>query len=164
MARIEKIERRPAGSLRPMIKAVSHLSVFVRDQDEALDFYTGKLGMEVREDATLEQFGGYRWLTVGPRDQPDIFIILSTPGPPAHSEETSKTILDLMAKGDAVGPGILATDDCQATCEELKAKGVQLAQEPEERFYGIDAAVRDPSGNLWRIVEPTEYDIDSLPG
>src|SRR4029079_8575217 len=154
MARFEKIERRPGGSFRRMIKAVSHLSVFVRDQDEALAFYAGKLGMEVREDATLEELGGYRWLTVGPPGQPELFIILGTPGPPAHSEETAKAILDLIASGDAVGPGILSTEDCRATCEQLKAKGVELAQEPEERFYGIDAAVRDPSGNLWRLVEP----------
>lgn len=144
-----------------MINGVSHVSVWVRDQDEAKTFYTEKLGLEVRQDATLDELGGYRWLTVGPPDQPEVSIILGTPGPPAHDEQTSQAILDLLAKG-ALGPGILTTDDCRATCEELRGRGVELAQEPEERFYGIDAAVRDPFGNLWRLVQPIEFDLDAM--
>jgi catechol 2,3-dioxygenase-like lactoylglutathione lyase family enzyme len=146
-----------------MIKGVSHVSVWVRDQDEAKTFYTEKLGLEVRQDVTLDELGGYRWLAVGPPDDPDTNIILGTPGPPAHDEQTSQTILDLISKG-AVGPGIFTTDDCRATCEQLKGRGVELAQEPEERFYGIDAAFRDPSGNLWRLVQPAEYDLEAIQG
>jgi catechol 2,3-dioxygenase-like lactoylglutathione lyase family enzyme len=144
-----------------MINSLSHANIWVRDQDEAKAFYTEKLGFEVRQDATLDELGGYRWLTVGPPDQPDVNVILATPGPPAFDEQTSKSILELVSKG-AIGPGIFSTDDCRATCEELKARGVELAQEPEERFYGIDAAVRDPSGNLFRIVQPVEYDLDAM--
>jgi catechol 2,3-dioxygenase-like lactoylglutathione lyase family enzyme len=161
MARFEKTARRSAGSFERMINGVSYVNIWVRDQDEAKAFYTEKLGFEVREDATLDELGGYRWLTVGPPDQPDVSLILGTPGPPAFEEGTSAAILELVAKG-ALGPGIFRTDDCRATCEEIKARGVELAQEPEERFYGIDAAVRDPSGNLFRIVQAIEYDLEAM--
>jgi catechol 2,3-dioxygenase-like lactoylglutathione lyase family enzyme len=144
-----------------MLEAVSHVGVWVHDQDEAKAFYTEKLGFEVREDATLEELGGYRWLTVGPPGQPDVNLMLSRPGPPAMDAAATEQLLELVAKG-ALGPGIFRTEDCRATCKELEARGVELAQQPDERFYGIDAAVRDPSGNLWRIVQPIEYDIDAL--
>jgi catechol 2,3-dioxygenase-like lactoylglutathione lyase family enzyme len=144
-----------------MIQAVSHVTVFVRDLDEAKSWYTETLGLEVREDVTLPELGGYRWLTVGPPDQADVYLILGTPGPPAHDEQAAKALLDLVATG-VFGPGIFRTADCAATCADIKARGGELAQEPEERFYGIDAAIRDPSGNLWRIVQPVEYDLDAL--
>jgi catechol 2,3-dioxygenase-like lactoylglutathione lyase family enzyme len=144
-----------------MLDAVSHMGVRVRDQDEAKAFYTDKLGFEVREDATLEELGGYRWLTVGMPGQPELYLILERPGPPAMDPETAEQVLALVAKG-AIGGGILRTPDCRATCKELEARGVELAQQPEERFYGIDATVRDPSGNLWRIVQPIEFDINSV--
>jgi catechol 2,3-dioxygenase-like lactoylglutathione lyase family enzyme len=144
-----------------MINALSHANIWVRDQDEAKAFYTEKLGFEVRQDATLDELGGYRWLTVGPPDQPDVNLILSKPDPPAFDERTSDLILELVSKG-TTGPGIFRTDDCAATCAELKARGVELAQEPEERFYGIDAAFRDPSGNLFRLVQPMEYDLEAM--
>jgi catechol 2,3-dioxygenase-like lactoylglutathione lyase family enzyme len=144
-----------------MLEAISHVAVWVRDQDEAKAFYTEKLGFEVRQDATLEDLGGYRWLTVGPPDQPDVNIILTEPGPPATDPESADQLLALLAKG-AMGPGIIRTDDCRATCSELEARGVELAQQPEERFYGVDASVRDPSGNLWRIVQPIEYDLEAM--
>ena len=144
-----------------MLDAVSHVGVWVRDQDEAKAFYTEKLGFEVREDATLDELGGYRWLTVGPPGQPDVNLMLSRPGPPGVDAETTEQLLALVAKG-AMGPGIFRTDDCRKTCKELEARGVELAQQPDERFYGIDATVRDPSGNLWRIVQPIEYDIDEM--
>ena len=144
-----------------MIKGVSHVNIWVRDQEEAKAFYTEKLGFEVRQDATLDELGGYRWLTVGPPDQPEVNVILATPGPPAFSEQTSQSILELVSQG-AIGPGIFTTDDCRVTCAELKARGVELAQEPEERFYGIDAAVRDPSGNLFRVVQPIEFDLEAM--
>ena len=145
-----------------MIDTVSHIGVWVDDQDEAKAFYTEKLGFEVREDATLDEAGGYRWLTVGPAGQPDLNIILSKPGPPLD-EETAAELARLTSKG-ALGPGIFRTEDCRKTVAELEAKGVEITQRPDERFYGIDAAIRDPSGNEWRIVQRTEYDLESTPG
>jgi catechol 2,3-dioxygenase-like lactoylglutathione lyase family enzyme len=144
-----------------MLEAISHVGVWVRDQDEAKAFYTEKLGFEVRQDATLDELGGYRWLTVGPPGQPDVNVILSRPGPPAFDDETAAQMLTLVAKG-VTGPGIFRTEDCRATCKELEARGVELEQQPDERFYGIDASVRDPSGNLWRIVQPVEFDIEEM--
>lgn len=138
------------------IEAMSHVGVWVRDQDEAKAFYTEKLGFEVHEDQVLEDFGGYRWLTVGPPDQPDLKLILSVPGPPAVDPDSTEKLLELVAKG-ALGGGIFRVADCRKACAELEARGVELAQQPEERFYGIDAEVRDPSGNLWRLVEPTGF-------
>src|SRR5262245_28505552 len=144
-----------------MIDAISHIGVWVDDQEEAKAFYTEKLGFEVRQDSTLDEFGGYRWLTVGPPDQPDVNIILSTPGPPAIDDESAKQLKELLAKG-AMGPGILRTEDCRKTCKELEERGVEIVQQPNERFYGIDAAIRDPAGNEWRVVQPIEFDIETL--
>ena len=144
-----------------MLDAISHVNVWVHDQEEAKAFYTEKLGFEVRQDATLEEFGGYRWLTVGPPNQPDVNVILSVPSPPAQDAEIAKPLLEMVAKG-ALGPGILRTEDCRATCKELESRGVELIQQPDERFYGIDAAIRDPSGNEWRVVQPIEFDIDAV--
>src|SRR5687768_5313326 len=123
-----------------MIDEMSHVGVWVHDQDEAKAFYTEKLGFEVREDATLDELGGYRWLTVGPPGQPDVNLMLSKPGAPGLDDATSKDLLELVAKG-AMGPGILRTEDCRKTCKELEDRGVELASQPEERFYGIDATV-----------------------
>jgi catechol 2,3-dioxygenase-like lactoylglutathione lyase family enzyme len=135
-----------------MIEQMSHVGVWVDDQEEAKAFYTEKLGFEVREDATLDDFGGYRWLTVGPPGQPELNLILSRPGPPAVDPEAAEQVLALVAKG-AMGGGIFRAKDCRATCRELEARGLELAEQPVERFYGIDASFRDPSGNLWRIVQ-----------
>jgi catechol 2,3-dioxygenase-like lactoylglutathione lyase family enzyme len=157
----EEAEMLHATGRKTLVDAISHCAVWVRDQDEAKAFYTEKLGFEVRQDATLAELGGYRWLTVGPAGQPDLNVILSRPGPPGVDAQTAEQLLEIVAKG-AMGPGILHTDDCRATCKELEARGVELAQQPEERFYGIDAAVRDPSGNLWRIVQPLEFDLDAM--
>jgi catechol 2,3-dioxygenase-like lactoylglutathione lyase family enzyme len=138
-----------------VLKQVSHVNVWVHDQDEALAFYTGKLGFEVREDVTLEQFGNYRWLTVGPVSQPDLQFILSLPGPPALDPDVAKELLALVARGAVSGGGtvIFASDDVQTTYEDLAARGVEFTQEPIERSYGIDAAFRDPSGNAFRIMQ-----------
>jgi catechol 2,3-dioxygenase-like lactoylglutathione lyase family enzyme len=157
-----------------MLDAVSHVGVWVHDQDEAKAFYTEKLGFEVREDVNLGELGGdaveaeggrayedYRWLTVGPPGRPEVNLILSKPGPPGLDDATAKQLLELVAKG-AMGPGILRTEDCRKTCKELEDRGVELTSQPEERFYGIDATVRDPSGNLWRIVQPVEYDVEAM--
>jgi uncharacterized glyoxalase superfamily protein PhnB len=138
-----------------MIKiGTAHL--WVHDQDEALAFYTQKLGMEVRSDATLPEMGDFRWLTVGPAGQEDIAIVLmAIPGPPVMDEETAGQVRDLMSKGFA-GTVFLTTDDCRASYEELKSRGVEFTEEPEERPYGIDSGFRDPSGNSIRLTEVRE--------
>ena len=138
-----------------MLRQVSHVNVWVHDQDEAFDFYTRKLGLVVREDVTVEDFGGFRWLTVGPSDQPDVQLILNIPGPPALDPEVAERVKGMVAKGEVSGPGILIfeTDDLQATYDDLTARGVEFVQAPMERPYGIDAAFRDPFGNAFRVTQ-----------
>ena len=134
---------------------ISTAQVWVDDQDEALAFYTKKLGMEVRSDVTLPEMGNFRWLTVGPAGQPDIAIVLmAIPGPPVMDSETADQVRALMAKGFA-GTIFLETDDIQASYEQLKARGLEFSEEPEERPYGIDSAFRDPSGNSIRLTQVT---------
>jgi catechol 2,3-dioxygenase-like lactoylglutathione lyase family enzyme len=138
-----------------MIKQVSHVNVWVHDQDEALAWYTEKLGFEVREDVTLPELGDFRWLTVGPVGQPDFALALMViPGPPVFAEDTAEKIRDLMGRG-AAGGLFFATDDCRRDYEELTGRGVEFTEEPSERPYGIDAALRDPSGNNIRLVQTT---------
>jgi predicted enzyme related to lactoylglutathione lyase len=138
-----------------MIK-LSTAQLWVHDQDEALAFYTQKLGMEVRADVTMPEMGNFRWLTVGPSGQPDIAIVLmALPGPPIMDTETGEQLKELMAKGYA-GTIFLTTDDCQASYEELKARGVEFSETPEERPYGIDSGFRDPSGNAIRLTQVRE--------
>jgi catechol 2,3-dioxygenase-like lactoylglutathione lyase family enzyme len=138
-----------------MIK-IGHTQVWVHDQDEALAFYTQKLGMEVRSDVTLPQMGDFRWLAVGPAGQPDVSIVLmAIPGPPVMDPATADQVRDLMGKGFA-GTIFLETDDCQASYEELRARGVEFTEEPEERPYGIDSGFRDPSGNSFRLTQVRE--------
>jgi catechol 2,3-dioxygenase-like lactoylglutathione lyase family enzyme len=135
---------------------IATAQVWVHDQDEALDFYTKKLGMEVRRDVTLAEMGNFRWLTVGPAGQPDVAIVLmAIPGPPVMDAATAEQVKSLMAKGFA-GTIFLTTDDVHATYEELKSRGVEFVEEPEERPYGIDSAFRDPSGNNIRLTEVRE--------
>jgi catechol 2,3-dioxygenase-like lactoylglutathione lyase family enzyme len=138
-----------------MLKHLTHVNVWVHDQDEALDFYAGKLGFEVREDVTMAEFGDYRWLTVGPPGQPDVNLILSIPGPPVFDADQAAALLASVSAGTTSGAGsmIFATDDVHATYEDLTARGVEFIQRPEERAYGIDAAFRDPSGNACRIMQ-----------
>jgi catechol 2,3-dioxygenase-like lactoylglutathione lyase family enzyme len=132
---------------------ISTAQVWVHDQDEALDFYTNKLGLEVREDVTLAEMGDFRWLTVGPPGQDDIAIVLmAIPGPPMMDETTTKQVQELMAKGFA-GTVFLTTDDCQRSYEEMRAKGVEFTETPEQRPYGIDCGFRDPSGNSLRLTQ-----------
>jgi predicted enzyme related to lactoylglutathione lyase len=138
-----------------MIK-LANAQLWVHDQQEALDFYTDKVGWEVRMDATLPEMGGFRWLTVGPPSQPDVSVVLmAIPGPPVMDEQTADQIRELMAKGFA-GTVFLATDDCRASYEELKARGVEFTEAPEERPYGIDSGFRDPSGNSLRLTQVRE--------
>jgi uncharacterized glyoxalase superfamily protein PhnB len=135
---------------------IANAQVWVHDQDEALAFYTQKLGMEVRSDVTVPELGNFRWLTVGPPEQPDFAIVLmAIPGPPVIDAETSEQVRTLMAKGFA-STVFLTTDDVQASYEELKGRGVEFTEPPEERPYGIDSGFRDPSGNSFRLTQVRE--------
>jgi uncharacterized glyoxalase superfamily protein PhnB len=135
---------------------IATAQLWVHDQDEALDFYTRKVGMEVRADATFPELGSFRWLAVGPPGQDDVAIVLmAIPGPPVMDQETTDEVRNLMAKGFA-GTVFLATDDCQAAYEELSGRGVEFVDEPEERPYGIDSSFRDPSGNHIRLTQVRE--------
>jgi len=135
-----------------MIKNLSHTTIWVLDQDEALDFYTQKLGFEVRTDATMDDF---RWLTVSPPGQPDHELILLEPGPPMMDEESAEQVKALVAKG-VLGPGAFGTDDCRSTYAKLSERGVNFLSEPTERFYGIEATLRDNSGNWFSMTERSE--------
>jgi catechol 2,3-dioxygenase-like lactoylglutathione lyase family enzyme len=132
-----------------MITRLLHVNVFVLDQDRAKKFYTEKLGFEVRSDTVMD---GFRWLTVGPKGQPDLNILLAKPAPPMFSEEDAEALRGLVAKGSMAG-GVLETDDCRRTYEELKKKGVEFLQEPAERPYGVEALLRDDSGNWFSLTE-----------
>ena len=135
---------------------IANAQLWVHDQDEALAFYTQKLGMQVRADVTLPEMGNFRWLAVGPTGQPDFAIVLmAIPGPPMMDAETADQVRSLTAKGFS-GTVFLATDDCRASYEELKARGVEFSEEPEERPYGIDSGFRDPSGNNLRLTQVRE--------
>jgi len=132
---------------------IANAQLWVHDQDEVLAFYTEKLGMEVRSDATLPEMGDFRWLTVGPAGQEDVAIcLMAIPGEPVMDAESAEQVRALMAKGFA-GTVFLTTDDCRASYEELKARGVEFTEPPEERPYGIDSGFRDPSGNSFRLTE-----------
>ena len=136
--------------------SIATTQLWVHDQDEALAFYTQKLGMEVRSDVTLPEMGDFRWLTVGPAGQEDVAIVLmAIPGPPVMDPDTQEEVRNLMGKGFA-GTVFLTTDDVQASYEELKGRGVEFTEEPEERPYGIDSGFRDPSGNSFRLTQLRE--------
>lgn len=129
--------------------------LWVHDQDEALEFWTKKVGLEIRADATMPELGSFRWLTVGSPRQPDVSIVLmAIPGQPVMDDATSNQVRELMAKGFA-GTIFLVTDDCQRDYEELSARGVEFTEKPEQRPYGIDAGFRDPSGNSVRLTQIT---------
>jgi catechol 2,3-dioxygenase-like lactoylglutathione lyase family enzyme len=134
-----------------MLNSISLSQIFVLDQDEALDFYVGKLGLEVKTDQDL---GFMRWLTVGLPGEPGREILLETPGPPAMDDATAQQVRELVTKGATGGWIGFRTDDVKQTYEELLAKGVEFTQEPVERDYGTDCGLRDPFGNAIRIVQP----------
>jgi uncharacterized glyoxalase superfamily protein PhnB len=135
---------------------IGSAQLWVHDQDEALAFYTQKVGLEVRSDVTLPELGNFRWLTVGPAGQPDVAItLMAIPGPPVMDDETADQVRTLMAKGFA-GTIFLVTDDARASYKELKERGVEFTEEPEERPYGIDSGFRDPSGNSLRLTQVSE--------
>jgi len=131
-----------------MLKKMTHSQVYVLDQDEALDFYVGKLGFEVNTDADL---GFMRWLTVNLPGQPDRELLLEKPGPPAHDDATAEKVRELVTKGAMGMAGIFVVDDIHKTYDDLRAKGVEFTDEPTERDYGIDCGLRDPFGNHIRI-------------
>ena len=138
-----------------MLKQLTNTQVWVHDQDEALAFYTEKLGFELREDVTVAEMGNFRWLTVGVPGQDVAIVLMAVPGPPVFDEETSSKLKDLVAKG-AAGGLFFATDDIDGTYSELKGRGVEFSQEPTQQPYGIDAGFRDPSGNQMRVAQLSE--------
>jgi predicted enzyme related to lactoylglutathione lyase len=132
---------------------IANAQLWVHDQDEALAFYTDNLGWEVRADVTMAEMGDFRWLAVGPVGQEDVSVVLmAIPGPPVFEPETTQQVRELTAKG-AAGTIFLTTEDCRAAYEELKGRGVEFVDTPEERPYGIDASFRDPSGNHIRLTQ-----------
>jgi len=136
--------------------SIANAQIWVHDQDEALAYWTSKVGMEVRTDVTIAEMGNFRWLTVGPPSQPDVSIVLmAIPGPPVMDSETAAQLRTLMEKGFA-GTVFLTTEDCRRSYEELKNRGVEFTEAPETRPYGIDAGFRDPSGNSVRLTQLTE--------
>jgi len=135
-----------------MIK-IATAQLWVHDQEKALAFYTKKLGMEVRSDVTIPEFGDFRWLTVSPPGQEDVSIVLmAIPGPPVMDAATADQVRSLMAKGFA-GTVFLSTDDAYASYEELKGRGVEFVEPPAEQPYGVDSSFRDPSGNNIRLTQ-----------
>lgn len=141
-----------------MIKGLAISTVWVLDHDRAKEFYTEKLGLELRADMTLGD-GGMRWLTVGAKDQPEVMLTLMEPGAPMMDEESAQAVRTLVAKG-VLGAGALATDDVHADYEALKARGVEFVQPPQERPYGIEAILRDDSGNVFSFTQPRQGGLD----
>ena len=139
-----------------MLTRITHTTLCVLDQDEALDFYVGKLGMVVHTDADL---GDMRFLTVTCPEQPDVEVMLMKPGRPLHDDATAAQLRELVAKGAAGGGLIFRVEDCRATYERLREAGVEFTQEPVTRFYGTDCAARDPFGNPLRFTQPPEGEI-----
>ena len=132
---------------------IATTQLWVHDQDAALEFYTRKVGMQVREDVTMAELGDFRWLTVAPAGQLDVAIVLmAIPGPPVMDSKTAQQVRDLMGKGFA-GTVFLTTDDCEAAYRELSGRGVEFVEKPEQRPYGLDAGFRDPSGNHIRLTQ-----------
>jgi uncharacterized glyoxalase superfamily protein PhnB len=133
---------------------VANAHCWVHDQEEALDFWTNKVGFEVRQDITMPELGDFRWLTVGAPGQDVSIALMAIPGPPVMDEDAKKSVEDLMAQGRA-GTVFLTTDDVQAAYEELKGRGVEFTETPAEQPYGVDSEFRDPSGNRFRLGKPT---------
>jgi catechol 2,3-dioxygenase-like lactoylglutathione lyase family enzyme len=148
---LEKTAGSAPLTVRLMNQHLSYIALWVHDQDEAVAFYTQKLGFELREDVTLPEMGGYRWVTVGPPEKPDFALALNVPGPPFDADKV-EAINKLMADG-MLGGLFFATDDIQASYEQLKSRGVDIEQEPTQMPYGTEIVLRDPSGNSIRYVQ-----------
>ncbi|MFD7534734.1 VOC family protein [Streptomyces sp. NPDC059819] len=142
-----------------MIKGLAISTVWVLDQDRAKEFYTQKLGLELRTDMSMGD-GGMRWLTVGAKDQPDVELTLMVPGAPAMDPESAEAMKTLISKG-ILGAGVLATDDIHGDYKALKARGVEFLQEPKERPYGTEAIFRDDSGNWFSFTQARQGDLDT---
>jgi catechol 2,3-dioxygenase-like lactoylglutathione lyase family enzyme len=143
-----------------MITGLGLATIWVLDQDSAKEFFTDKLGLELRNDRTLGE-GGMRWVTVGMKDQPTLELTLMVPGPPSLDPESAEQLKGLIAKG-VLGAGAFNTDDCQAEYERLKAKGVTFVQGPEKRPYGVEAIFRDDSGNWYSLTQPFDELDESI--
>jgi predicted enzyme related to lactoylglutathione lyase len=137
-----------------MITGLGVATVWVLDQDSAKEFFTEKLGLELREDMTLGG-GGMRWLTVSPKNQPDLRMALMLAGPPAMDPDSAEQLKALVAKG-VLGAGAFNTDDCHAAYKELSGRGVTFVQEPQDRPYGVEAIFRDDSGNWFSLTQPSD--------
>ena len=135
-----------------MLKSLTNVSVWVHDQDEAVAFYTEKLGFELREDVTVPEMGNFRWVTVGLPGQDVGLALLTVPGPPVFDADTQAKVQEVLAKG-AAGGLFFSTDDVRASYEKLKDRGVEFHGEPEQQPYGIDVGFRDPSGNQMRLAQ-----------
>ena len=139
-----------------MITKMSHVSIYVIDQDEAYDFYVNKLGFEVRTDAPMGE--GMRWLTVGPKEQPDLEItLMPIKEGMMFTKESAEQMKNLVEKG-TFGFGVFETPNIYATYEELKAKGVEFSKEPKKEFYGIEAVFKDNSGNWFSLGQKENLD------
>ena len=132
-----------------MIQRISHVTVFVLDQEEAKEFYTQKLGMDLKMDASMDN--GFRWLTVSPKGQPDVELVLMGTQPGEMLSEEESNMMRTLIKAGKLGSGVFATADCQQTYEELKAKGVHFKKEPTKEFYGTEALLEDNSGNWYSL-------------
>ena len=135
-----------------MSQGVGVVGLYVRDQDEALDFYVEKLGFRIHTDV---RNGDYRWLTVQHPEQPSFQLGLFTPQSPMVDAATAQALSECVSKG-AMPPLVLVVDDCHAAYEEMHARGVEFTQKPVERYGNVDASFRDPSGNGWKIIEAQE--------
>lgn len=134
-----------------MIQSLSHTSIYVLDQEEALKFYRDKLGFEVRDDVTMDN--GFRWVTVGPKTQPNLrLVLMKVAEGPMCDAATVETLTKLVKQG-TFGIGVFETDDCNATYKDLVAKGVEFMGPPEEKFYGIEAIGKDSSGNWFSMTQ-----------
>jgi len=142
-----------------MFTSITHSAIYVLDQDEALDFYVGKLGLEVEADVDM---GFMRWLTVRVPGDPGREILLERPGPPAHDDATAEQVRELLAKGALGLALILTTEDAHATFAELRDRGVEIVEEPMERPYGIDFGIRDPFGNQIRVTQPADVSNEEI--
>ena len=149
---MEKTTGRPGPRFGPMLNRISHTGVWVTDQDQALAFYRDILGFEVRMDVTVPEFGNMRWLSVALPGQ-DTLLQLHAVDSPQMDEATQDQVRQVLAKGYNP-PLIFQVDDCRGTIERLRERGVDITQEPVDQFYGVDAGIRDPSGNSIRITQP----------
>ena len=133
-----------------MITRLSHATIYVLDQEEALKFYRDKLGFEVRTDMTMDN--GFRWLTVSPPQQPDLEVVLSEPAEPMFAADLIPHVRALLDR-DAMSGGVWESDNCQKTYEELKARGIEFTKPPTKEFYGTEALFKDGCGNWFSLTE-----------